>query len=88
MCPKYLNDLSIRLDLNDLNFREEYVDGAEYLLKHEEDTHVEGQVCKQCFMDTFMLKDKYADNTLRIHPDEHTHVEGQVCTQCFTDTAR
>ena len=24
--------------------REEYVDGAEYLLKHEEDTHIEGQV--------------------------------------------
>ena len=29
---------------SDLDFREEYVDGAEYLLKHEEDTHVEGQV--------------------------------------------
>ena len=29
-----------------MDFREEYVDGAEYLLKHEEDTHVEGQVLK------------------------------------------
>ena len=27
--------------------REEYVDGAEYLLKHEEDTHIEGQVSSQ-----------------------------------------
>ena len=44
MWPNYLNGLSICLGLNDLNFREEYVDGAEYLLKHEEDTHVEGQV--------------------------------------------
>ena len=36
--------MSTRIEQNVLTFREEYVDGAEYLLKHEEDTHVEGQV--------------------------------------------
>ena len=57
-------------------------------------THVEGQVCKQCFTDTLMLKDKYDKNVLRIHPVKHTHdkyannVEGQVCKQHFTDTTR
>ena len=36
--------MSSSSSFTDLDFREEYVDGAEYLLKHEEDTHVEGQV--------------------------------------------
>ena len=69
-CKRYLYSSSICLGQKTLNFREEYVDGAEYLLKHEEDTHIEGQVCKQHLTDTSLYKDthdKCADNTLWIH---------------------
>ena len=34
--------------------REEYVEGAEFLLKHEEDTHVEGQAYSWESMDIAM----------------------------------
>ena len=69
-CKRYLYSSSICLGQKTFNFREEYVDGAEYLLKHEEDTHIEGQVCKQHLTDTSLYKDthdKCADNTLWIH---------------------